>query len=308
MCVYQDRKKAKYYTLSGKGLTLYENDTPIEFLSLGQWLIERDSYNHIKEKDFFKKFKKWKFMRMWKKTIKHQNRMKAQNSLEEKLFMLQDHFSTHLAKHRTYMIEMEKQRFIDPCLTGDTKSIEEFADAQVEKTENIQEEILKFSDKCRENIRACIAMVLSELRTRIVSEIALDEERKKNNPIQSSNTITMKKKASSNTFEKLGFPEGMTYGHRSGLRKECSRFLRFAYLVDFLSLEALANIYTGSVRDMINRLETLDMECKIEDVMNADFADQQGAGGPSRGQEPLSELRPNSATRNQSQLRRSKRS
>jgi len=55
-------------------LTLYEQDTPIEFLSLGQWLIERDSYNHIKELNFFKKFKKWKFMRMWKKTIKHQNR------------------------------------------------------------------------------------------------------------------------------------------------------------------------------------------------------------------------------------------
>jgi dynein heavy chain, axonemal len=40
-------------------------------LSLGQWLIERDSYNHIKELSFFKKFKSWKFMRMWKKTIKH---------------------------------------------------------------------------------------------------------------------------------------------------------------------------------------------------------------------------------------------
>ena len=69
---YMEREQSKYYTLSGKGLTLYENDTPIEFLSLGQWLIERDSYNHIKELDFFKKFKKWKFMRMWKKTIKHQ--------------------------------------------------------------------------------------------------------------------------------------------------------------------------------------------------------------------------------------------
>jgi dynein heavy chain len=207
--------------------------------------------------------------------------------LEEKLFMLQDHFSTHLAKHRTFMIEMEKQRFIDPCITGDTKSIEEFADAQVDKTENIQEEILKFSDRCRENIRECISKVLSELRTRIVSEIALDEERKKNNPIQSSNTITMKKKATSNTFEKLGFPEGMTYGHRSGLRKECSRFLRFAYLVDFLSLEALANIYTGSVRDMIDRLEQLDVDCNMNDVMNADFADQQGATGHQRGSEPL---------------------
>ena len=68
---YQGRNEQKYYTLSGKGLTLYENDTPIELLSLGQWLIERDSYNHIKELSFFKKFKRWKFMRMWKKTIKH---------------------------------------------------------------------------------------------------------------------------------------------------------------------------------------------------------------------------------------------
>jgi hypothetical protein len=32
---YQGRNEQKYYTLSGKGLTLYENDTPIEFLSLG---------------------------------------------------------------------------------------------------------------------------------------------------------------------------------------------------------------------------------------------------------------------------------
>jgi dynein heavy chain len=71
VCSYIERNHKKHYTLSGKGLTLYENNTPIEFLSLGQWLIERDSYNNIKELDFFKKFKKWKFMRMWKKTIKH---------------------------------------------------------------------------------------------------------------------------------------------------------------------------------------------------------------------------------------------
>ena len=120
---------------------------------------------------------------MWKKTIKHQNRMKAQNQLEEKLFMLQNHFSEHLAKHREYMITMEKLRFIDPCVTGDTKSIEDFADAQMEKTSQINDDIQRFSDKCRTNIRDCISKVLNELRKRIVSEIALDEERKKNNPI-----------------------------------------------------------------------------------------------------------------------------
>lgn len=38
--VYADRNIEKYYTLSCKGLTVYENDSPIEFISLGQWLIE----------------------------------------------------------------------------------------------------------------------------------------------------------------------------------------------------------------------------------------------------------------------------
>ena len=52
-CGYKYRED-KYYTISGKGLTLYEKDTPVEFMSLGQWLIERDSYNHIKDFAFFK--------------------------------------------------------------------------------------------------------------------------------------------------------------------------------------------------------------------------------------------------------------
>jgi hypothetical protein len=53
--------------------------------------------------------------------------MKAQNSLEEKLFMLQPHFSEHLSTHRKYMIDMESKRFINPCNTGDTCKLEEFA-------------------------------------------------------------------------------------------------------------------------------------------------------------------------------------
>ena len=65
----------------------------------------------------------------------------------------------------------------------------------------------------------------------------------------------------------------MTYGHRASLRKECSRFLRFAYLVDFISLEALKNIYLGSVKDMIIRLETLDNSVDMEVVMNTDYSE-----------------------------------
>jgi len=181
---------------------------------------------------------------------------------------------------------MEKKRFIDTLATSNTQTIEEFTQAQYTRTKAISDEIQFISDKSRINIRECITEVVGELRTRIVSEIAIDEERKKNNPIQSSNTITMKRKASSSVFEKLGFPDGMTYGHRSSLRKECSRFLRFAYLVDFLSLEALANIYTGSVSDMIDRLKDLDEACNMEEVMNADY-DDSGQATKDRRSDPL---------------------
>jgi dynein heavy chain len=60
-------------------------------------------------------------------------------------------------------------------------------------------------------------------------------------------------------FEALGFPDHMTYGHRSNLRKECSRFLRYAYLVDFLALESLTSIYIDTVKEFFERLTYLDV-------------------------------------------------
>lgn len=86
-------------------------------------------------------------------------------------------------KHRQYMLEMEKLRFVDICRNSDTKSIHDFSKVQEDRRKVISDEISKFSGKSRENVKECISKVLSELRERIVSEIALDEERKKNNPI-----------------------------------------------------------------------------------------------------------------------------
>jgi hypothetical protein len=57
-------------------------------------------------------------------------------------------------------------------------------------------------------------------------------------------------------------------------------------LVDFLSLEALSNIYIGSVKDMITRIKDLNDECDIEKIMKIDFSDQNQPQG-ARGSEPL---------------------
>lgn len=48
-------------------------------------------------------------------------------------------------------------------------------------------------------------------------------------------------------YDALGFPDNMTYEKRSELRKECSKFLRFAYLVDYLAMESLSKIFVYSV-------------------------------------------------------------
>jgi len=39
----------------------------------------------------------------------------------------------------------------------------------------------------------------------------------------------------------------MTYEKRSELRRECTKFLRLAYLVDFIAMESLTNIINNSV-------------------------------------------------------------
>ena len=128
-CGYSERND-KYYTISGKGLTLYEKDTPVEFMSLGQWLIERDSYNHIRDFSFFKQFKSWKFMRLWKQAIKQNHKMKAVNQLEENLFILQEEFRKHLFTHRKLMIDMSGYKFVDTCsASSEFKTIDEFAQA-----------------------------------------------------------------------------------------------------------------------------------------------------------------------------------
>ena len=53
----------------------------------------------------------------------------------------------------------------------------------------------------------------------------------------------------STVYEALGFKHNLKYGPRSKLRKLCSRFLRFSYLMDFIALETLASIFVESVRD-----------------------------------------------------------
>jgi dynein heavy chain, axonemal len=60
----------EYYTISLKGFCHYKGGKPIEFIPLYKWVKERETYDEIKSLQFFTKFRKWKTLKMWKKSCK----------------------------------------------------------------------------------------------------------------------------------------------------------------------------------------------------------------------------------------------
>jgi len=64
-------------------------------------------------------------------------------------------------------------------------------------------------------------------------------------------------------LEKLGFQPDIEFNVKNDLRENCSRFLRFAYLLDFLALESLSSIYVNSVVKLVQMLKNLS-ECEID--------------------------------------------
>ena len=61
--------KKTYYTLSSKGLTVYIDKKPREFIKLAEWMNERQRYDVIAEIPFFKNFKIWRIITMWRKNF-----------------------------------------------------------------------------------------------------------------------------------------------------------------------------------------------------------------------------------------------
>ena len=90
----------KFYTLSKKGLTLYLNDEPHEFISLTDWLIERNYHHKISSMPFFQQFKRWKILRMWRRNILQKKREKYSNFLNDNLFMLHKTFGPIIMDHK----------------------------------------------------------------------------------------------------------------------------------------------------------------------------------------------------------------
>ena len=158
----------KFYTLSKNGFTLYRNLTPIEYTPLSEWLLERRYYRQIRSKDFFKNFRTWSIMKMWRRNVLQKHREQIKAILQTKLFAIDDVFGPILIKHRRNCREMESNRIIDLKTNNiEVATYEEFEQKQKERRKAVTRIVQEKSDECRKYFKHGIETVLNHLRAKI---------------------------------------------------------------------------------------------------------------------------------------------
>ena len=102
-----------------------------------------------------------------------------------------------------------------------------------------------------------------KLRAQILSEIIQEDEQ-----IKFTGAQKLNKKEKKSILDILGFPEYLSYGQRVIIREECTRFLRLSYLLDFLTLNSLVNIYYNSANEFLEIVKKIDVQTLNGNIIN----------------------------------------
>lgn len=104
--------------------------------------------------------------------------------------------------------------------------------------------VVEYSKENRETVsngfKKCLSLLRSDMK---------NKEKKGGDFFDKKGRTDSSNKANrrNNAYEVLGFVFTMKYEERSELRKLCSKFVRFSYLVDFIFQQSLGEIYDRSV-------------------------------------------------------------
>ena len=199
---------------------------------------------------------------------------------------MHEHFSEVIFKLRKRCTEIEKQKFLSLQDNHTAITRKEFVTLQNQTREDLSVKLQNFSRDSRQDFRDGIKKILDNLKRKVTNETNNEDILIKNNSdtdqkrmytapsnnfgqdnddnkkvfdvsMQKDQAVKMKTSDADRVYEDLGFKPNLKYGGKSNLRKECSRFLRFAYLLDFVTMEALTNIYLNSVQFLVDKLHLL---------------------------------------------------
>ncbi|OMJ83653.1 hypothetical protein SteCoe_15380 [Stentor coeruleus] len=272
----------EFYTLSAKGLSMFVSGSPVEFIRYQDFLSERKQFFSLQNVSFFKRFRAWKTVKMWQRNVNRIRRSHRKKKLEEKLYSVDSQYSKVLLNHRYMCLDMEKMRFIDIPGHLEQMPLNDFLERQYQRIEEVRKYIEDANKTLRTNVRQGVTNIMNQLREEIVMDIA---EKKNYGKLNLQMLPPVRRICA--LYEKMGFPENMSYDQRSDLRKECSRYIRFSYLVDFIALESLQNMYLMSVRELLLKIyeQIVDLEDLNDNKVDKSIIIQ--AEGKKRNRVPL---------------------
>jgi len=264
-CNYAEVEKAggRFYTLSKKGFTSYFHSEATEFLTIVEWIMERELYDQIKSFKFFKLFRLWRAIKSWRHNVVADKRKIVKDTLERKLIFTREGFRKLLIEHRRNCKKLETQRIFDITDPDDTLTLKQFEASQENHMKATANRISEVSQKTRDNFMSEITRTLDDLKKKIRETQQQNEEDRETLQKQTAKNSGFggmmsapnahqpesgKLMAIDAVYEHLGFQSNLSYAHRTDVRKECKMFIRFSYLLDFMAKTSLKEMYLNSMQ------------------------------------------------------------
>ena len=282
-------KEKNYYTLSSKGLTLYIDKKPKEFIKLAEWINERQRYNVIAEIPFFKHFKIWRILKMWRKNIFKQKKIAYQNELQSALLFNNDNYNDKLIRHKSYCNSILSLKIVDMKVGLDSNSYQKFQDLQSELRRRTRMKLDSVHNECQKIFDNGIKTVFSQVQKKI-NDLHNEENRttddagkavggskkpksgkyKSSNDAYNDNTNNNhhhqlnnetlnqyqndKNGGILNEDEIVGF-DNFSYKNKMMIKDECKNFVKLAYLFDYIMLDVLRRMFIFSMTDVLKKLD-----------------------------------------------------
>ena len=281
-------KEKTYYTLSSKGLTVYIDKKPREFIKLAEWINERKRYNVIAEIPFFKNFKIWRIIKMWRKNIFKQKKIAHQNELQNTLLFNNEDYNTRLIEHKKFCNEILYLKIVDMKVGLESNSFQKFQDMQKELRRRNKKKLDDIHNKCQMNFDTSLKSIFAKVRQKIndahnAKNHNTDDKKggskvkdKKKEKMEEKSDDKMDKasvtdqKTNVNDDDIVGF-DNYLYEHKMIIKDECKNFVKLAYLFDYIMLDLLRRMFLFSMKDVIDKLDEynkLDIPPKKENIPN----------------------------------------
>lgn len=180
-------------------------------------------------------------MKKWSKILSQKRFKEVSNILSEKLFILHPDYRSILLQHNSACYDVEHFSLVEAC--PESLDSVRFREEQAKKRNITISKLKSYSKEMHNKCKEGLENIVDKLRTVILTEVNADEPEKKTNDEKSK------------AFEQLGFPESITYRYRSEMRSEFIKFLRLAYLLDFIVIQALGNLYISNVKGFLEVFE-----------------------------------------------------